>query len=173
VAADLLAFISCIEWKAIRRSILPVVQPAAHMEISIGTLCSYSFLEERDDGEKLDMHRLVHLAARIWIKIERCKNRRSEAGTRKVALKHLSEVFPSDQWTNREIWRDYLPHVARMRKDEQCKDTKEKSELCLKVGRCLYVDGRMKEAVLIILSHVVLEVNVLETSDTQPSFSAG
>src|SRR5438270_447986 len=65
----------------------------------------------------------------------------------KQALKHLSEVFPSDDYANREIWRDYLPHVARIDKDGQCQGTEEKSELCLKVGQCLYVDGRMKEAV--------------------------
>ncbi|KAH0556321.1 hypothetical protein GP486_005753 [Trichoglossum hirsutum] len=104
LAADLLAFISCIEWKAIP---------------------------------------LVHLATRIWIS----QNAR-EVETSMAALKHLSEVFPSGDYRNREIWRDYLPHVARIDKDENCQDVKEKSELCLKVGRCLYVDGRMKEMVL-------------------------
>ena len=37
--------------------------------------------------------------------------------------------------------------MARIYKDEQCQNT-EKSDLCLKIGRCLYADGRMKEAVL-------------------------
>ena len=143
LAADLLAFISCIEWKAIPYSILPTAHPEALSAGAIGTLCSYSFLEKRDDGKKLDMHRLVHLVTRTWI----TQNGR-EAETRNAALKHLSEVFPSDDYTNREIWRDYLPHVARIDKEEQCQDTEEKSKLCLKVGRCLYVDGRMKEAVL-------------------------
>ena len=143
LAADLLAFISCIEWKAIPYSILPAAYPEARLAEAIGTLCSYSFLERRDNGTKLDMHRLVHLATRIWIS----QNGR-EAETSKAALKHLSEVFPSDDYTNRKIWRDYLPHVARISQDNQCQGTEEKSELCLKVGRCLYVDGRMKEAVL-------------------------
>ncbi|KAH8685436.1 kinesin light chain [Tricladium varicosporioides] len=143
LAADLLAFISCIEWKAIPYSILPAAYPEARLAGAIGTLCSYSFLERRDDGTKLDMHRLVHLATRIWIN----QNGR-EAEVSKAALKHIMEVFPSDDYTNREIWRDYLPHVARIDKDKQCQGTEEKSELCLKVGRCLYVDGRMEEAVL-------------------------
>ncbi|KAF5865336.1 hypothetical protein ETB97_004547 [Aspergillus alliaceus] len=143
LAAGLLAFISCIEWRAIPYSILPAAYPEARLIGAIGTLCSYSFLERRDNGTKLDMHRLVHLATRMWVN----QNGR-EAETRIAALKHLSEVFPSNDYTNREIWRDYLPHVARIEKDERCQDTEEKSELCLKVGRCLYVDGRMKEAVL-------------------------
>jgi tetratricopeptide (TPR) repeat protein len=65
-----------------------------------------------------------------------------------AALTHLSKVFPSDDYTHRETWRDYLPHVALLEKDEQYKDTEEMSKLRLKVGRCLFVDGRMKEAVL-------------------------
>lgn len=89
------------------------------------------------------MHRLVHLATRIWVS----EKRAVEALSMK-AMKHLSEAFPSDDYRNREIWRDYLPHVARIDRNEQCQDTGEKSDLCLKVGRCLRVDGRIKEAVL-------------------------
>jgi hypothetical protein len=80
---------------------------------AIGTLCSYSFLERRDNGTKLDIHRLVYLATRIWVS----QNSR-EAETSRAAIKHLSEVFPSNDYTNHEIWRDYLPHVARIDKDE-------------------------------------------------------
>lgn len=146
LAADLLAFISCIEWRAIPCSILPAVYPEARLVGAIGTLCSYSFLERRNDGTQLDMHRLVHLATRMWVR----QNGR-EAETNMAALQHISKVFPSDHYINREIWRNFLPHVARIKKDEQCQDTEENSELCLKVGRCLYVDGRIKEAVLWLL----------------------
>ncbi|KAK9317211.1 hypothetical protein V1522DRAFT_42648 [Lipomyces starkeyi] len=114
VAANLLAFISRIEWKAIPYSILPAVQPEARMASAISTLCSYSFLGGRDGGKKFDMHRLVYLATRTWIS----QNGRA-AETRKAALKHLSEVFPSDDYTNRETWRQYLPHVAHIDKDER------------------------------------------------------
>jgi hypothetical protein len=114
LAADLLAFISCIKWRAIPYFILPTAHPEALLASAVGILCSYSFLEKRDD-KKLDMHRLVYLATRIWIS----QNSR-EAEMSKAALKHLSEVFPSNDYANREIWRDYLPHVARIHKDEQC-----------------------------------------------------
>lgn len=143
LAADLLAFMSCIEWRAIPCSILPPAHPEARLVGAIGILCSYSFLEKRDSGSKLDMHRLVHLATRIWV-----NQKGREEETRMAALKHLSEVFPSGDYTTRYIWRDYLPHVARIKKDKRCQGTEENSELCLRVGRCLYVDGRIKEAVL-------------------------
>ena len=51
VAADLLIFMSCIEWKAIPRSILPRVQPEVSMEDAIGTLYEYSFVVRRRDEE--------------------------------------------------------------------------------------------------------------------------
>ncbi|GKZ98251.1 hypothetical protein AnigIFM59636_002484 [Aspergillus niger] len=136
-------FISCIEWRAIPYSILPAAYPEAQLAGAIGTLCSYSFLERRDGGMKFDMHRLVHLATRIWV-----NQNGHEAETRIAVLKHIVKVFPSDDYINREVWRDYLPHVARIEKDKQFQDTEEMSELYLKVGRCLYVDGRIKEAVL-------------------------
>jgi hypothetical protein len=143
LAADLLAFISCIEWKAILYSILLAAHPEAQLAKAISTLCSYSFLERRDDSIKLDMHRLVHLATRIWV-----SQNGHKAKTSKAAIKHLSEVFLSDDYANHEIWRDYLPHITRIDKDKQCQGTEEKSKLCLKVRQCLYVNRRIKEAVL-------------------------
>lgn len=143
LAADLLAFISCIEWRAIPYSILPAAYPEARLVGAIGTLCSYSFLKRRDNGTELDMHRLVHLATRMWIKQSGC-----EVETRMAALAHLSKVFPSNIYTNRWIWREYLPHVAHIKYDERSQGTEEMGRLCLKVGKCLRVDGRIREAIL-------------------------
>ncbi|KZM25138.1 ADP binding [Ascochyta rabiei] len=44
LAASLLQFMACVEWKAIPPSLLPRVQSEAQMEEAIGTLCGYSFL---------------------------------------------------------------------------------------------------------------------------------
>ena len=52
LAADLLAFISCVEWKAIPRSLLPTVQLDVQMEEAIGTLRRYSFIAERDNNDR-------------------------------------------------------------------------------------------------------------------------
>jgi hypothetical protein len=71
-AADLLAFVSFVEWKAIPRSLLRGVQPEWKIEEAIGTLCGYPFLarlgdskeevEDEEEEERYDIHRLVHLA---------------------------------------------------------------------------------------------------------------
>ncbi|KAI4940761.1 hypothetical protein J4E91_011248, partial [Alternaria rosae] len=169
-AADLLAFISCVEWKAIPRSLLPEAQLDGQMEEAIGTLCGYSFLTRRggesggtqeseetdtNTGEEedtetqvereewYDIHRLVHLATRIWV-----KEHGNSGEVAEEAVRHVADVFPSDNFENRAMWRGYLPHALRLLDGGQESSIREQSKLCLLVGRCLYVDGRMQEAVV-------------------------
>jgi tetratricopeptide (TPR) repeat protein len=156
-AADLLAFISCVEWKAIPRSLLPRAQSEWQIEGAIGTLCGYSFLARRGNSEEdgkdgkegkeeeeewYDIHRLVHLATRIWV-----SKHGDAAKVMEEAVRHMAGVFPSDDYANRAIWRAYLPHALRMLGCEQECSVEDRSELCLSVGRCLQVDGRIREAV--------------------------
>ncbi|GAB7361190.1 hypothetical protein MBLNU230_g1222t1 [Neophaeotheca triangularis] len=130
-AAEILRYISCIEWKAIPRSILPQWELKAHSTRAVGMLCSYAFLSERQD-EKLgdrtyDMHRLVHLATRIWNE----KYGESEA-TRKWALSHLASIHPYGEHKNREKWRAYLPHAARMKSRAVEPENENKGLLCIR-----------------------------------------
>ena len=141
-AADLMRYISCIEWKGIPESILPRVEPEARMTSALGMLHSYSFVTRRPDGETYDMHRLVHLAIRVWHSREG-----GRAETIQKAMLHLAEVFPSDDYENRDTWREYLPHVARIRGDTIGEDVEGKGELYRWVGQCLYADGKIKDAV--------------------------
>jgi tetratricopeptide (TPR) repeat protein len=142
-AAHLLSFMSCIEWKAIPRSILPVVQPEAAMEHAIGTLCAYSFLSKRDlDDDCYDMHRLVHQATRIWI-----AEHGAMAAMTEEAVCHVTEILPFINYENRPVWSTYLPHAQRLLDNTPDSLVKDKDELCLRVGQCLYVDGRITEAV--------------------------
>ncbi|KAF2496457.1 kinesin light chain, partial [Lophium mytilinum] len=150
-AATLLEFMSCVEWKSIPRSILPSVRPQDHMDEAIGTLCAYSFLarrqketREKKEGEEewYDIHRLVHLATRIWI---------NQANVMAIithkALRRVTKVFPADRHENQAVWRAYMPHAIRLLEILQDSDFEERSELCWWVGRCLDADGRIREAV--------------------------
>jgi tetratricopeptide (TPR) repeat protein len=163
-AADLLGFMSCIVWKAIPKSILPPAESEVDMEDAIGILCGYSLITRRCDDEKnsrqegedsveeewdeqeeqeewYDIHRLVHLATKVWT---------SEHGdAAKVvtkSLQHITEVFPTDEWENRELWRSYLPHALQILANSEDCNVSEKSALCLRMGRCLFVDKRLNEA---------------------------
>jgi tetratricopeptide (TPR) repeat protein len=150
IAADLLQFMSCIEWKAIPYSLLPTVEPEARTRNAIGTLQSYYFLSTRADGRTYDMHRLVHLASRIWA---RDSGRTAEIQAEAAA--HVSMRFPKGEWEDRETWRAYMPHAERLRSQwldvntdrESDAETRIKSQICTRVGFCLYQDGRIKDAV--------------------------
>jgi tetratricopeptide (TPR) repeat protein len=141
-AASLLQYMSCIDWKAIPRSILPAIEPEARMTSAIGILWSYSFITTRSDGKTYDMHRLVHVAARVWI-----QQKELVAETQRSALEHLSKVFPIPNWDNREVWREYMPHAARIRDAKDGRPIDAFGELCLRVGYCLRIDGRIRDSV--------------------------
>ncbi|KAI5456159.1 hypothetical protein BGZ63DRAFT_96455 [Mariannaea sp. PMI_226] len=147
-ATSLLSFISYIEPKAIPWSLLPRLETEQRMTRAIGILCGYGFLSQRGDDKMFDMHTLVHLAIRVWDEDQGTADKMHQD-----VLAHLTKVFPSDEWEKRELWRQYLPHalraLGRRREfgDKSC-------ELGFWVGRCLYADGRMQEAVE-LLEHVV------------------
>lgn len=146
-AARLLSFMAWIEAKDIPQSILPR-SSEQQLTQAIGTLLGYGFLSRRSDRKSYDMHSLVQLATRVWIK----KEEDMEHTFRNV-VSHLVRVFPSDKWENRELWRKYLPHAMRVLEsrttagDESC-------QLGYRVGRCLNMDKRAREAVR-LLEHVV------------------
>ncbi|CAN9172465.1 unnamed protein product [Alternaria alternata] len=151
VAADLLAFMSCIEWKAIPQSLLPKVLSQERLEEAIGTLCGYSFVSRRSDGktnevdggeEWYDLHRLVHLATRIWV-----DKYSSTADVVQQAMAHVAEVFPRDDFANQAVWRAYMPHALRLLDTRTSVKVQSRAKLSLWVGRCLDFDGRVPEAV--------------------------
>ncbi|KAL8748675.1 MAG: hypothetical protein Q9184_007152 [Pyrenodesmia sp. 2 TL-2023] len=142
-AADLLSFMSCLEHKAIPLTMLPSLEPTERMVRAIGTLRSYAFVTRRDDGDSYDMHRLVHRATKVWLD----KHGDTEALNEKVAA-HLDDIFPSDDYTNRAIWRAYFPHALQFLRHTKTLDIEARYDLCMAVGRCLREDGRIGEAVV-------------------------
>ncbi|KAG7406534.1 Nephrocystin-3 [Fusarium oxysporum f. sp. rapae] len=148
-AADLLSFMACIEPRGIPRSILPKLKTEQQMTQAIGTLTGHGFLSRREGEEAFDMHSLVHLATRIWN-----KNEDREREVLQTTLTRVAEVFPTDDWKNRDMWRQYLPHALRLLRTAGCIENKRGRKLGLLVGQCLLVDGRTTEAVS-TLEHVV------------------
>jgi len=142
VVAELLSFLSCIEAKGIPQSLLPQLGSAQQLASAIGTLCAYSFLVRRGTSRVFDMHRLVQLAARNQL-----RQAGGEGQEIRKAVQHILEVFPNDDYENRDKWREYLPHAFRVLGKDIGVDSEEKYNLSFWIGRCLQVDGRIKEAV--------------------------
>ncbi|KAI9706228.1 MAG: hypothetical protein M1812_008242, partial [Candelaria pacifica] len=146
VAADILSFVSCIENKAIPQSILPSIEPKEQMVHAIGTLRAYAFVTRPGNGDMYEMHRLVHLATKVWL----YKYGTTMGLNEKVAA-HLVQIFPSDDYKNRVQWREYFPHALQFLRNTKALDSDKRYDLCMAVGRCLLVDGRIGEAVVWLL----------------------
>ncbi|EJT69191.1 hypothetical protein GGTG_13300 [Gaeumannomyces tritici R3-111a-1] len=151
-AAKLPTFAACVEPKAIPRSMLPSVGTEQRITGAIGLLCGYAFLGKRGDGGIFDMHSLVHLATREWV-----KGKGDTEKTMEDALAQLAAVVPSDKWENRERWRQYMPHALKMLQADGAArggESEAMNRLRFWAGRCLQMDGRIREAVG-LLEHVV------------------
>jgi tetratricopeptide (TPR) repeat protein len=111
---------------------------------AVGTLKGYAFLQEREDAETFDVHRLVHLATRGWIDGEGSTER-----VRSAAVAHLATVFDTDDWARRKRLRQSMPHVLKIIQSDASKPDcgGDECHLGYWAGRCLQVEGRIGEAV--------------------------
>ncbi|KAK2608974.1 hypothetical protein QQS21_002454 [Conoideocrella luteorostrata] len=141
-AAQLLSFIQWIEPKAIPRTILPNLGSDWDFEQAIGLLCGYSFMSWRDDGETLDMHRLVHLSLKTW-----SGQLNNVSLTYEDIIQHLCTIFPNDDWENRLIWRQFIPHILPLLRNNRFKSYLPASRLGHRVSCCLNRDRRIREQI--------------------------
>ncbi|TQW01514.1 kinesin light chain [Cordyceps javanica] len=162
-AVRLLSYIRWIEPKAVPLSILPTAGSRIELEDSIGLLCGYGFLSWREDGETLDMHSLVHLVLRLWLD----KEADDFLTTEDVAIEHLERIFPSSEWENRLVWRQFLPHVLSLVKDTRLRRNETLQSLSHRTGLCLQVDGRTSETVDLFELLVAIRKETL--AETHPS----
>jgi hypothetical protein len=88
LAADYMAFMSCIKEQDILRDLLP---PASEFEKTeaLGTLKAFGFIKERVSGASYDMHRLVHMAMQNWLMLK--DKRRS---WNQWTLEQIKNIFP-------------------------------------------------------------------------------
>ncbi|KAH8698246.1 P-loop containing nucleoside triphosphate hydrolase protein [Phaeosphaeriaceae sp. PMI808] len=166
-AADLLAFILCIEWKAIPRSLLPHLGSEERLEDAIGALRGYSFLSTREENnvdeasgeeEWYDLHRLVHLASRIWT-----KEHGIAADAERRAVDHVAKVFPRRDYMARVVWRAYMPHALRLLEMKHLLNEEGKAGLSLWVGWCMRADGRMRQSTKWLEESCLLREKLEET----------
>ncbi|KAL2886965.1 putative acyl transferase acyl hydrolase lysophospholipase [Ceratocystis lukuohia] len=140
-AVELLRFIAKVEAKAIPLSMLPGPEKTKPMLEAIGLLLSYGFLHKQNTPGIFDMHSLVHLTAQLWF-----KGLEDEEDYMLTVVHHMTSIFPSDEWENRVLWRQYLTHALRVIKIEKSLD-ESIAELEFKVSCCLLNDGNYQEAV--------------------------
>ncbi|PVH68835.1 TPR-like protein [Cadophora sp. DSE1049] len=99
-------------------------------------------ITKRPADQFFDLHRLVHLATRNWLREEGLL----EEWIAK-AVARLADVFPNDDHENRTIWRAYLPHARyALTSDLVHESVGANLSLLERFGQCLLSDGRYNEA---------------------------
>ncbi|KAI9373906.1 hypothetical protein BJX61DRAFT_355122 [Aspergillus egyptiacus] len=152
LASDYLSLMACVGPRNIPQSLLP--QPASKKKMvdALGLLSAYSFITFQLGKRSITLHGLVHLATRNWLK----KDGQFPLYVRKAADR-LSEIFPKCHHTNRQLWREYLPHALFLMDQNEFKEHREQYvDYMENVGRCLHHDGRYNEAEKLFIQ--VLEI---------------
>ncbi|KAK5215165.1 hypothetical protein LTS03_011272 [Exophiala xenobiotica] len=106
LAAEILQMISFLVEKDIPISLFWHGEDELAVDEAIGTLKAYAFITEREDLQSFDVHRLVQLAMRNWLRTEGQQQRWIEE-----TIQRLADVFPFPKHENKEVWRPYLPHA--------------------------------------------------------------
>ena len=106
LAGEYLSFMACLVRQNIPRSLLPMARSKRRAIDAIGTLTAYSFITKRKSDDLFDMHRLVHIATRNWLKQEN-----KWRSWNQKALQQMNAIFPWPGHENRAVWTKYLPHA--------------------------------------------------------------
>jgi tetratricopeptide (TPR) repeat protein len=142
LALEYLSFMACIDRKDIPKSLLPAGRSRKLEVEAIGTLRAYSFIIARGQAAVFDLHRLVDLATRSWLRKEGTLSRWSQA-----AIDRLDDLFPDDDHRNRAQWRIFLPHAAYVLQQGTVeKSSARRQDLIWKYAKSLHSDGRYREA---------------------------
>jgi tetratricopeptide (TPR) repeat protein len=171
LAADYLAFISCIREQDIPRDLLPLASELDKTE-ALGTLKAFGFIKERLPAESYDMHRLVHIAMQNWLKMKdewRSWNERT--------VRQITNVFPWPEHKNRTMWMMHLPHtqcaIANFEKSSG-KTNDLRWDFLHKLALCSQLQGKYIEAEAMWLQTLQLQEIALGKNhpDTLQSMSS-
>ena len=164
LAADYLSFMACVDRKDIPQSLLPAGSSRKKEIDAVGTLDAFSLITRRPADMALDLHRLVHLATRNWLR----KQESLAQWTREV-ISRLLEVFPDSAHGNRSKWRILLPHARYVLESNLVRQGDEaRIGLAWRYATSLYSDGRYNEAEMCFQEVMETRKRVLgqEHSDT-------
>jgi hypothetical protein len=151
LAATFLSSMACLHEKSIPLSLLlETGTDIDEIDIvdSIAVLTGYAFAtrQSRDSNihgeETYDMHRLVQLAARSWLKNQGLLLKRT-----KTCTTWLAQRFPTRAYENKSVWTAYFPHARRLCDAMGLEELPERYQLLEKMGLCYMMEGKYDDAV--------------------------
>ncbi|KIV84987.1 hypothetical protein PV11_00730 [Exophiala sideris] len=149
IAAQFLSSMACLHEKNIPLSLLPKIDSKKDAVDAMATLRGYSFVTKQtqqsggDHSDVLyDMHRLVHLAARNWLKM----NAMLPDWTTTCIIR-MRKLFPKTTHKHKSMWTIYLPHAQRLCRETCVEDLIERLRLLAKMGSSFRDEGKFDESV--------------------------
>ena len=140
-AANCLFFMACIDRKDILLDLLPATS-LSEKKAAVEILNKYALITKRPASSAAEVHRLVHLAVRNYLREQDLLDQWS-----RKAVVGLAENFPSTSHENRSKWRRLMPHAKyALAYSLTEQDDESIITLAWKYARALYEDGRYKEA---------------------------
>lgn len=152
-AADHLCFMACTASNDIDASMFPPLYTTIEHIKAIGTLKAYAFVTERRPhtvkirgearkaAKKYDVHPLVHLATRSWLKAHR-----QWALWTETTLARLVTIVPYGDHDTREYWQGYLHHAMHLMNVPEVQASEDRMTLLERVGRCQRSLGQYQTA---------------------------
>lgn len=122
LAAEYLSFIACISPHSIPLSLLPCGQSRKQEINAIGTLSAYAFVTRQPGGDSLDIHRLVHLTARNWL-----RNQGSLAQWTMRTTSRICELFTAVH-QDKNLLRMLFPHAWQVLASEDAPKQRDQLE---------------------------------------------
>lgn len=162
LATEYLSRIACIDPRDIPLSIFSPNGSVIEQQKALRILKAYSFISEMANAQFVNMHQLVRLATRNWLRskgvIENWTIRTGE---------YLSEIFLPGHPRNRVEWW-YLPHAQYSLQSENFPwKTAGKENLSQSAAQCLYADGRYREAAMLFKSVLDRRTQRLQRGDVK------
>lgn len=161
LAAGNLALAACVDRKDIPLELLVETSECGREGI-IRVLDAYALITRRPAESAIDLHRLVHSAARKQIHKQGWLDEFVQ-----MAIRRLFKMFPDDDDGSRSKWRRLLPH-AKCALSHVCTEPDEEDRMRL-VGKCIMVllrDGRYDESEELLMQ--MLETNKMRLGFEHP-----
>ena len=143
LAANLLSFMACLERQVIPKALLPSAGGPVRLSNALGLLKAYSLITASQKDQIFNMHRLVHLATRNWLRLS---GKFDEWAKSCLAL--VLEEFPSGEHGTLDTCDSYFPHALAVLGYEQLSPASDTSRahLAYKISRYLENRGRYDAA---------------------------
>ncbi|KAF1835698.1 kinesin light chain [Decorospora gaudefroyi] len=152
LAADQLSFMACTASTDIPESMLPPDESRVAQAKAIGMLKAYAFATERqpagegrqpqqEQTKAFDVHPLVHLATRGWLKAQS-----QWLGWAARTTMRLVEVVPFGGHSTRALWTAYLPHARHVVDVHEMHESEARMQLLDRIGKCEQTLGQYAAA---------------------------